>query len=117
MTAEDRHGTDSWYRNHGCRCDPCRHAHTEHQRQLRQNRRDAEPRPAWQHGSLGGYINHGCRCVECRRAHSDYQHTYRGYKTWRRGESMPSDFPGLGVLRCVICDRPYVEHAVTESCR
>jgi hypothetical protein len=27
------------------------------------------------------------------------------------------DHPAASVLRCVICDRPYVEHAVTESCR
>jgi len=35
------HGTDGMYRNHGCRCLPCRVAHAEYQRQ-------------WQHDSRRG---------------------------------------------------------------
>jgi hypothetical protein len=111
---EDWHGTRHGYVTYRCRCDDCRRANTEYRREQRATARTAKPREDW-HGKLSGYTLHKCRCPECRQVHADYQHTNRGYKT-RRGENMPSDFPGLGVLRCGLCDRPYVEHALTDRC-
>ena len=57
------HGTITRYRSrtHGCSCDECRRANTEHQNRLR-----GEEPP--NHGTYSGYINYGCRCKACKEA-------------------------------------------------
>lgn len=74
------------------------------------------------HGTLSGYFKHRCRCDECWLVANNYQRARRGaplltHRPVYDGPLWPErDFPGYGRLRCTICDRPYVEHGVSETC-
>lgn len=68
---EAAHGTPARYVHHRCRCDLCRQANREYQRQLsgrlaERRRHDPGSVP---HGTTGGYRNWGCRCDACSMAH------------------------------------------------
>ena len=96
-----QHGTMNEYGNYGCRCDECRTAASEYQRE-----RCAGPckggcgRTVWAkhrsgfcswcskddvrkplvHGTSNGYLKKGCRCAECRawsaRVRREYRRTH-----------------------------------------
>lgn len=68
------HGKASTYR-HGCRCDDCRSAHTDHCKRKRAERR-SRPHEEIPHG-LGGYRNWNCRCEVCKAAKSEANAAYR----------------------------------------
>lgn len=58
------------YDRHGCRCEVCTAANTEHVRRVRERRKArllASPAPESDpgHGTIGGY-DAGCRCEACR---------------------------------------------------
>lgn len=75
---DPRHGTDSTYQNHACRCELCRQAHLEAQRVgniSRAARLDSLPPEA--HGKLSTYRNWSCRCDLCRDAQNEYQRNKR----------------------------------------
>jgi hypothetical protein len=57
------HGTDTGYRNHSCRCGPCREATRAAQAKYRQ-RKKAEGFAGLTHGVSGTY-KLGCRCSGC----------------------------------------------------
>lgn len=63
------HGTTSGYR-YGCRCEPCKKAHSSAQAgwrvRARQNREPSK------HG-LSGYTNYKCRCETCKESYSAYK--------------------------------------------
>lgn len=86
------HGNGSY--NRGCRCDVCRKAHADYQRERRAAARAeaqkhtfrppgsylaSEPgnvryvAPKAKHGTRSGYEYHGCRCLDCTAAHSAVQ--------------------------------------------
>lgn len=61
---DPRHGTPNGYTHAKCRCDRCRKAHADQNRNYRPARREltaTDPR----HGTRMGYIL-GCRCDACR---------------------------------------------------
>lgn len=65
-----RHGTQTGYGNHMCRCPHCCAAGHEYERtRLRRNGR----KPRWHkdhlHPSLRCYLHHGCRCPGCETQH------------------------------------------------
>lgn len=66
-----RHGTESTYKHHGCRCDPCRAENVRKNLEGRIRRRDqmraGEVSPP--HGSESTYFNYMCRCKPCIEAH------------------------------------------------
>jgi hypothetical protein len=65
MDDEDWHGKIGGYTNHRCRCERCRAANTQRQRDLRSGRSGRQVIP---HGTDNGYTNYGCRCQSCRQA-------------------------------------------------
>lgn len=67
---ERTHGTASMYSRNGCRCQLCRAAKVEYQRQLRARYKAEGGRG--RHGTSFRYET-GCRCGECRQAHNVYQ--------------------------------------------
>lgn len=69
------HGTDSRY-SRGCRCDSCRHAHTQYAASRRNATAGMLPAGDPRHGKVAGY-NAGCRCDSCRRAASEYSRRLR----------------------------------------
>ena len=64
MMRELWHGTPGGYTNHQCRCDECRAAFREYQKERRRKRIAAET-PDHVHGTANGYGNYGCRCEPC----------------------------------------------------
>lgn len=78
---DDRHGTENGYNNYGCRCVPCRTAHTTYTREVLTPNRLARPIDPMdeRHGTVNLYDNYGCRCVPCTRANRD-----RGRKSRNR---------------------------------
>jgi hypothetical protein len=73
------HGTLARYRSkrHGCSCEECRRANSEHQ-----NRLKGEEPP--NHGTYSGYINYQCRCQSCKEAHRVTVRTRRAEKRQRK---------------------------------
>jgi hypothetical protein len=61
------HGTLHSYRNKKCRCDWCREANSEYQRELKARYRETGGRG--EHGTTYRYDT-GCRCNLCRLAHN-----------------------------------------------
>jgi len=61
-----KHGTNSCYRNYGCRCKRCRAANAAWQRAARSRRAACIPEHV--HGTDNGYRNYRCRCAPCRAA-------------------------------------------------
>lgn len=59
------HGTTRAYSTHGCRCDPCRTAAMNYQRQRRAHWAAVGPPPWARHGDQGTYTNYSCRCEAC----------------------------------------------------
>lgn len=53
-------------------------------------------------------------CLSCQR---HFNPTVRSYAS-KRGTTGYADaqFPGLGVLRCYLCDRPIRDHPVAQPC-
>lgn len=77
------HGTPERYRQE-CRCEPCRTANTQYNRELRMSKE------APNHGTDSGYRNYGCRCIHCTRAHTVAQRDRRAQarrKRPRRGSA------------------------------
>lgn len=80
-TEETPHGR-SRYVHHGCRCDVCRKANTDHQAEASERRAarlNADPTLA-KHGTTSTCDNWLCRCEPCRAAKSEYnarQHAKR----------------------------------------
>lgn len=66
MSFSKLHGTTSRY-SRGCRCDDCKKAVAEYQRNLRGTRWD-KATPAHAHGTVNGYKNYSCRCDLCKAA-------------------------------------------------
>jgi hypothetical protein len=67
------HGTANGYNNRGCRCDECRAAWRDYERE-RRRKRGQLPRAEWiarqrakRTHTIGTY-NKGCRCDQCREA-------------------------------------------------
>lgn len=77
MSAEPWHGTTGGYTNHKCRCDDCRAALREYQKE-RRRARIAEATPDHVHGTANGYGNYGCRCDACRAAWTANERRLRG---------------------------------------
>ncbi len=75
------HGTDSCYRR-GCRCEPCRQAHSVVTRAYAEKRAIASGkmprrlRPEPEHGTRPRYLR-GCRCDPCKAAQATYQREWR----------------------------------------
>lgn len=67
---ETWHGTTGGYTNHRCRCDDCRAANAETQRESKRRRLE-KPIPYRVHGTANGYQNYQCRCELCRAAHGE----------------------------------------------
>jgi hypothetical protein len=67
------HGTVSAYAGKtACRCERCREAMRNYQRQrVATNRARPVPPEAW-HGTASTYVNYGCRCDSCRAAWAGY---------------------------------------------
>lgn len=67
--ADPRHGTGSFYRNHGCRCEPCSAAAAvESQRQYRNRLATPIDPNDPRHGHRSFYNAYGCRCEPCKAA-------------------------------------------------
>lgn len=64
---DPRHGADSTYQNHGCRCNQCLAAHRDCMARMRLKLQARDDPP--DHGD-NRYVNYGCRCEECKAAHS-----------------------------------------------
>lgn len=79
--ADLTHGTESAYRYHGCRCEPCRAGRAERARAYNARRprpqRKARKRRPIEHGTIYAYTTYQCRCSECREARAAYQRDYR----------------------------------------
>lgn len=75
------HGTETAYRNRGCRCDECRAGRAARAREYnaRKPRKARKPRPRKPivHGSIYAYTTYQCRCDECRAGRAAYQRDYR----------------------------------------
>lgn len=82
---EEKHGTQNWYSNKGCRCRPCKDAHNlymrEYKRRIKKN-----PILPGEHGRASTYSNKGCRCADCRRAAMGGK---RSIKTLRKAHARP----------------------------
>ena len=76
MSDETWHGTPGGYTNHRCRCDACRAALRDYQRDRRQQR-IASATPDRVHGTANGYGNYGCRCDRCRAAWTENERLLR----------------------------------------
>lgn len=76
------HGTTSGYVNNGCRCAPCRAAHSKACTQQKR-RRLAMVIPEDRHGVYSTYSNHGCRCSSCKAAATAYVRESRQRKLGR----------------------------------
>lgn len=85
-----RHGTNTGYTNHGCRCKPCTYAASAH-RAVLFARRVAKGLPPGddRHGTTNGYSNWGCRCDLCTAAWAEKNRKRRRGKV----KAMPID-PG-----------------------
>ena len=89
-----RHGTNSNYTNHGCRCRKCRRAHAEAEKLLRTRRLKGKSlrwsvrdfREFGRHGTRASYINHRCRCEACKAAQNSYNRAY--YRKHRKNRKM-----------------------------
>ena len=74
-----QHGTYRMYRHGGCRCDPCRSAACEYQRNWKAKhglgsvRRNKKA----EHGTTAMYGYHRCHCEPCRAANRIYRADYR----------------------------------------
>lgn len=66
---DPRHGSDSGYVNHGCRCDLCTAANAVTVAKGRDRRAQVEV-PDHVHGTPNGYSNYKCRCDLCRAAYN-----------------------------------------------
>lgn len=66
-----QHGTNNGYLNYLCRCDECKAANREYQKQQVKDRRARET-PEHVHGTASGYTNYGCRCDLCKGAIREY---------------------------------------------
>lgn len=62
------HGTLGGYNNHRCRCDACRAAKAESQRDYKRRAREkkAELARSGTHGTYTMYVIFGCRCLFCK---------------------------------------------------
>lgn len=76
------HGTTNAYGNYRCRCEPCKDASQQAQRDRRQRRMEDRVRrgdrwfhPRADHGTYNGYANYGCRCDPCLAAGHAYNST------------------------------------------
>lgn len=72
-----KHGTDSTYCRHGCRCADCRRAHADYQWFSNRRRARALATSGVPHGRASTYGNHRCRCDECTEAWRAYIADYR----------------------------------------
>lgn len=68
------HGTHTRYRS-GCRCQQCKTAHTESNKEYRRRNKSHLIGPTQIHGTATRY-RYGCRCDECSRAMSEYHKEY-----------------------------------------
>lgn len=82
-----KHGTETAYRWHGCRCDECRAARAAAGRARYTPVPRKAPKPIT-HGTSRGY-DRGCRCDECREARTEYTRDYRARRNAREGKPAP----------------------------
>lgn len=85
------HGTRTTYQS-GCRCEDCKAANADFQKQYRSGQRSGrsyarEPAPI-KHGTRNAYVHRGCRCDDCSEANRAYQ---RGYMRLRRSGVSTTD--------------------------
>ncbi len=81
-----KHGTDTGYSWHKCRCDECKEAH----RLVAQKRRRAAGMRAVvpaQHGTWGMYVNKKCRCAPCKLAAKEYRLAYHKANPMKESQS------------------------------
>lgn len=78
-----RHGTYNGYKHYGCRCDGCKAANSDYERERRRLGCD---RPRAKH-NRASYID-GCRCGVCREAHTAYK------REWYRARARNVRFLG-----------------------
>lgn len=64
------HGSNTMYRHHKCRCEPCRKAASAYKLAAIKRRHARGVPDNAQHGSAHVYGYYGCRCYPCRVAHS-----------------------------------------------
>ena len=69
------HGTRTTYVNYRCRCDLCKQAHRDYQREVVAALRHCEP-PENAHGKVSTYRNWACRCAPCTQANTDACRAY-----------------------------------------
>lgn len=74
LRKEVRHGLLSGYQHYGCRCDLCKKAKKEYEKQrvLKKVPELVGPKPI-KHGTGTAYSYHGCRCEVCCAYHRGYQ--------------------------------------------
>jgi hypothetical protein len=83
----------SGYRK-GCRCDVCKTANYQAQKQWRDN---ITSMPESAHGTVNGYKIYGCRCDDCKAANSEANDRRRRRKERLRklaAAGLPSDYEG-----------------------
>lgn len=85
-----KHGTLGAYKNHRCRCDPCKAANTAYMEEYRITLpvEVSELMSPVRHGTHATYSN-GCRCDPCREANTAY------IREWRKKDKTMPDLPLL----------------------
>jgi hypothetical protein len=110
------HGTDYAYRAHKCRCDDCKAANNQAQREGNRSRaaKLADDPSLQPHGNTATYSNWGCRCDDCRAAWSAEMAVQFASRKARLAadptivpHGRPSTYNGWG-CRCDDCTRVYV---------
>lgn len=93
----------------GCRCDVCRRAKADYQRDLVARRR-ANGTPDHVHGTFNGYRNYGCRCDRCTEANrlrmAEYLPRVQAQPIPNDLHGKPSTYNNYG-CRCGPCTTAY----------
>jgi len=85
---DPRHGTANGYRNHGCRCGPCRDAAAEDFQQ-RWTAQTPPPPGDERHGLRATYLFRHCRCQRCREANTSYARQWRAHRRGHQRSTTP----------------------------
>lgn len=99
MASNFTHGTDSGYRNHGCRCDPCKEAGRAYNALRWRARKDTfDPTdPSLQHGKTSYLYTLGCRCEPCTVLG---QARNKAQRERVKGKKQRGDTPSEGICAC-----------------
>lgn len=89
-----KHGQNSTYHNHGCRCVPCVEAARAYRKQYKATilaRLAARPDSSTlRHGTRSKYNIESCRCEDCTKAERDYSRLKkREYAATAKARKLP----------------------------